>query len=346
MSAAILRGDAACLPLADDSVDLILTSPPYWGQRDYQDGGQSLIGQCGKEDTPAEYIASLIACTREWVRVLKPAGSLFVNLGDKYANDAKWGGSSNSLQARSEPGSTAGYRRKVKTGYPPKTLLGLPQRYMIGCLDELGLILRANIVWSKTNGLPDKAKDRVGATHESLFHFTRRPHYFSNTDAIREAYADWTAKAYVYERKGYRRRVNRDRQDLGNYARTPKVNPSGRIPGSVWEITPQPLTLPEDLGVDHFAPMPMEMARRCILAWSPTRGIVLDPFGGVGTTALVAEAFGRKAISLDLSHDYGRAARWRTADPGERARAMQVPKPPPVADGQEALFGELTAGAS
>lgn len=345
MSAAILRCDARRLPLADESVHLVLTSPPYWGQRDYQDGGKSLSGQIGNEDTPAEFIANLIACTREWIRVLKPEGSLFVNLGDKYANDAKWGGSSNSLQARSEPGSTAGYRRKVRTGFAPKTLMNLPHRYAIGCTDELGLIERAEVVWSKTNGLPDKATDRVGTSHEHLFHFTRRPHYYSDTDAIREPYADWTAKAYAYEKKGYRRRDNPDRNDRGGYAKAPKVNPLGRIPGSVWKITPQPLTLPEDLGVDHFAPMPMEMARRCILGWSPQGGTVLDPFGGVGTTVLVAEVLGRKGISADLSHDYGRAAVWRAADPGERARALCVPKPPFVPDGQEALFDAL-AGAS
>lgn len=303
----VLRGDAAHLPLPDGSVDLIVTSPPYFQQRDYRDGGASLEGQLGKEETPRAYIAALLACTREWVRVLKPEGSLFVNLDDKY-----------------RPGGNG--------------LMGLTSRYVIGCMDELGLIQRAEILWSKANGLPEKAKDRAHRTHEHLLHFTTQTRYFSSCDAIREPHAEWTLKAYRYERKGYNRRSNADRMDKGGFAKAPEANPLGKMPGSVWEITPQPLALPAWLDVDHFAPMPTEMARRCVLGWSPLGGVVLDPFGGVGTTALVAVAFGRTGISADLSHDYGRAAMWRVGDPGERARVLGLPKPVPVIDGQDSLF--------
>lgn len=340
MSALVLRGDAGALPLPDASVDLIVTSPPYFGQRVYTDGGEAYEGQIGCEETPSEYIANLLACTREWVRALKPEGSIFVNLGDSYYSGKGAPGRTTIDPKNAGRNARRTMRSPLDYGLdlPRKTLLGLPWRYAIGCMDQLGLILRAEIVWSKPNGLPEKAVDRAHRTHEQLFHFTRRPVYFSVCDAIREPHAEWTLKAYGYERKGYNRRSNASRGDRGGFAKAPEAHPLGKMPGSVWEIAPQPLVLPEWLGVDHFAPMPMELARRCILGWSPPRGTVADPFGGVGTTALVADVFGRTGISIDLSHDYGRAARWRTADPGERARALVVPKPPPVSDGQEALF--------
>jgi site-specific DNA-methyltransferase (cytosine-N4-specific) len=348
VNAVIVRADARSLPLADESVDLIVTSPPYLGQRSYTDGGEHYAGQIGSEATPAEYIAALLDCTREWVRVLRPSGSLFVNLGDKYASPGGRGvqGDTGQMAGRSV---VEARRRSIaqqgagvrEWGLPHKSLAGLPWRYTLGCIDQLGLVLRAEIVWSKPNGLPEKVTDRVTRTHEQLFHFTRRPRYYSAGDSIRVPHAGWTAKAYEYEQRGYQRRVNSDRQDQGNFRQPPKLNPAGKIPGSVWDFASEPLQLPDWLDVDHFAPMPMEMARRCILGWSPPAGVVLDPFGGAGTTALVAESFGRRAISADLSHDYGRAARWRVSDPGERARALGVPKPPPVLEGQESLFEDV-----
>jgi site-specific DNA-methyltransferase (cytosine-N4-specific) len=344
VSATILRGDAACLPLPDESVDLVVTSPPYFGLRSYTDGGEHYAGQIGSEATPREFLDALLACTREWVRVLKPSGSIFVNLGDKYSERAspEWRGSSDGYTGRHDKG-----RRSNTTNFAPrKSLMGLPWRYAIRCIDDLGLILRAEIIWAKTNGMPESAADRVRRMHEQVFHFTREPRYFAVVDDIREPHAEWTLKAYGYERKGYRRRANADRTDGGGFAKAPEANPLGKMPGSVWEIAPQPLTVPARLGVDHFAAFPTELPRRIILGWSPPGGIVADPFGGTGTTALVADVHGRTGISVDRSADYCRLARWRVSDPAERARAMCVPKPPPVAEGQEPLFGALTAGAS
>jgi site-specific DNA-methyltransferase (cytosine-N4-specific) len=120
-------------------------------------------------------------------------------------------------------------------------------------------------------------------------------------------------------------------------------NPLGKLPGSVWEIASQPLKVPGHLAEDHFAAFPMELPRRCILGWCPVGGVVADPFGGTGTTALVAEMLGRTGLSFDLSADYCRLARWRTTDPAERARALGVPKPPPVIPGQlDLLTGEAS----
>ena len=407
MSVAILRSDARSLPLPDSCADLIVTSPPYWALRSYSDNGEHYDGQIGSEETPGEWLASLVECTREWARVLKPSGSIFVNLGDKYANDAKWGGRSNAKQADSDQGSP-GYRQRVVTGVAPKSLIGLPWRYALACMDELGLTLRRDIVWHKVNPLPESVDDRCATRHEYLFHFVRQPRYYAAVDEIREPNAGITGgqdrRAFESGNGIAHRSGNKDYSQF---------NLLGKLPGSVWDIPSQPLVVPPHVAVDHYAAFPFELPRRCILGWSPRavcldcgegrrpisttaliedrkgrrqrivdlaldgahgpdgRGgerwrrsvaisgyacactpytdhpatpppsrpaLVVDPFGGTGTTALMADVLGRDGISFDRSGDYCRLARWRTADPGERARAMQVPKPPVIPDGQDALF--------
>jgi len=304
----VLRGDAAHLPLPDGSVDLIVTSPPYFAQRRYRDSGAAYDGQIGGEMTPERYIDALLACTREWVRVLQPRGSLFVNLGDKRSGS---GGHGNSglLSPKYKGNTQAAPPSGGKCyGYPPKTLLGLPWRYALRCMDELGLILRAEIIWDKTNARPETALDRASTSHEQMFHFVVQPWYFASTDEVRERGAGRS------------------------------VNPLGRLPGTVWRIATAPLMVPPRIGIEHFAPFPCDLPRNAILGWSPVGAKVLDPCGGSGTVALVADSLGRTGITVDRSTDYCRLARWRTADPGERARALGVPKPPPVMDGQGDLF--------
>ena len=316
MTAVVLRADARSLPLPDTSVDLIVTSPPYWGLRSYTDGGEHYNGQIGSEKTPGEYVAALLECTREWMRVLKLSGSIFVNLGDKYGS--------------------------------AKSLLGLPWRYAHGCMDDLGLILRRDIIWSKPNSLPEPVTDRCRSSHEYLFHLVRQPRYFAAMDEIREDYSENT---HPSRRDGRPSPATSAVQRVRPMGAGPTQlqgalaarNPLGKLPGSVWEIPSQPLIVPDWLDVDHFAAFPMELPRRCILGWSPPGGIVLDPFGGTGTTALVAAVLGRIGITVDRSMSYCRLARWRTSDPGERARAMSVPKPPSVMAGQGFLFDDLEA---
>lgn len=382
----LLRGDAANLALPDNSVDLIVTSPPYFGLRSYKDGGEHYAGQVGAEATPAEFVAALVACTREWVRVLKPSGSLWVNLGDKYA-----GGGGFAPDAPSNNGGSGMVSRKGRNvgtggkawGFPQKSLVGIPWRYAIACIDDLGLILRAEVVWAKPNGLPESVKDRVRRSHEQWFHFTLAPRYFSSVDEIRDAHASFAVfhgHAKVY---GKGQRKDDGRRNVTNADQT-----LGKLPGSVWTIATQPLRVPDDLGIDHFAAFPMEWPRRIIKGWAPTRGIcqtcgeglrpttdtqlgynrkgdqshrhrthigggdvgtlgyertvaitgyacdcdtpgpttpavVLDPFGGTGTTALVAWAHGCHGVSNDLSADYCRLAQWRTTDPKQRERAAR-----------------------
>ena len=333
-SAEIVRADALALPLADASVDLVVTSPPYFGLRSYQDDGKHYDGQIGDEATPAEFVDALIAATREMVRVLKPHRSIWVNLGDRYNAYNGNRGAGQIQDNGPRPTLPTGSGLDVK-GIRPKSLIGVPWRYAIRCIDDLGLILRAEVIWSKPNGLPERVTDRVRRSHETWFHFTKSPRYFSAVDEIREAYLAPTATRTFGK-------VDPSRGDHGQpTARKDAVdvmNPLGKLPGSVWTIATQPLIVPEELSIEHFAAFPMEWPRRIIRGWSPECGTVLDPFGGTGTTATVAKALGRHGISVDLSADYCRLAEWRTNDPGELAKAAELPKPKPVPDGQEVLF--------
>jgi DNA modification methylase len=438
VTAIVVRADARSLPLPDDSVDLIVTSPPYYALRDYRDGDGSLAGQIGAEPTPAEYVTALLECTREWMRVLKPSGSMWINLGDRYSQRVATRPSSQQdglfpdrpelakdwKRDRARGLARMPYENIIDpstgTYVPEKSLIGLPWRYALGCLDGLGLILRAEVLWSKPNGLPESVTDRVRRSHEQFFHFTKQPRYYSAVDEIREPHAgEFLSSGARNARHKHGGRLpheitstylnnNADRKDGGNVPGN--RNPLGKLPGSVWEIATQPLKVPEHLAVDHFAAFPPALVRQIVLGWSPpgictacgegrrpifdrakvggwtrhttssrlregsqsggneipgrqvhhhvevtrtgyacacstpdapTRpSVVVDPFGGTGTTALVATVHGRIGVSCDLSHDYGRLARWRTTDPGERARALGVPKPPPVTTGQGDLFAD------
>lgn len=336
----VIRADARCLPIADESVDLVVTSPPYFALRSYRDGGEHYGGQIGDEPTPTAYIDQLLACTREWLRVLKPAGSLWVNLGDKYAGGRS--GPQGVTGQRSDRRQAATYAvnaRNYSAGVANKSLIGIPWRYAMRCVDELGLILRAEVIWAKPNGLPESVTDRVRRSHETWFHFVTEPHYFASLDDLREPYEGVPQRRFSPRIKD-RRAEGRPIAGWDVRWDTPRAgdDPRGKLPGSVWTIPTQPLAVPPSLGVDHFAAFPMEWPRRIIRGWSPAGGVVLDPFGGTGTTALVASSLGRVGISVDLSHDYCRLGHWRTNDRGQIAAAMQVPKPDPVDPSQTSLF--------
>lgn len=292
----VLQGNALSLPFNDGSVDLIVTSPPYFGLRSYQSAGAHFAGQIGEEATPQQYITALLEATTEMKRVLKPEGNIWVNLGDKYSRGSR--PRNQPDQFRKGPETTYDHPKYVKdtspenSGITGKSLMGIPQRYMIGCIDDLGLIARAEVIWSKPNGMPERVEDRVRRSHENWFHFTKQKTYYANIDTIREEH------------------------------KTVENAKKGKLPGSVWSVATEPLRVPDDLGVDHYAAFPTEFPRRIIHGWCPPDGIVLDPFGGSGTTAHVAATLGRRGISLDMSADYGRIAQ----DPrvfGKRQRMVQ-----------------------
>ena len=268
MSYELIRANALNLPLADNSVDLCITSPPYFALRAYQDQGEVYDGQIGSEATPQAFLEALWAWTAECVRVLKPSGSLWVNLGDKM-----------SRGDRTTVDGTTDKRRQGDSRVPPcrdipaKSLMGLPWRYAIGCIDQLGLILRAEVIWSKPNGLPESVTDRVRRSHEQWFHFTKEPRYFSAVDEIREPHED----TFHAGRRGAGQEAWQDgpKGDVHGQNRTDAwgvrlYNPLGKLPGSVWTVPTEPLRVPDHLGVDHFAAFPSEFPRRIILGWSPS----------------------------------------------------------------------------
>jgi site-specific DNA-methyltransferase (cytosine-N4-specific) len=358
----LIQGDARRLPLADESVDLIVTSPPYWSLRSYSDGGEHYAGQIGAEPMWQEYLDSLIDCTREWARVLKPSGSAWVNLGDKFAGGCLGGeGSSDGLLGRhSRPA------RRVSE-IPAKSLHLLPHRYAIRCCDELGLIVRQDQVWSKVNSLPESVTDRTRRSHEYLFHLVKQPHYYSAVDEIREP-TQGRVDQMSWDQRKARGDAMRQGEQRGTYGGGGMAqNPLGKLPGSVWEVATQPLNVPDHVaharccdgrkrlgcedGLDHYAAFPFALVRSIILGWSPRGGVVADPFGGTGSTALVAAMHGRTGISVDASWDYGDLiARWRIHDPKERARAAgfdpDVVARIPATDPLQGSLMDLLSGAS
>jgi DNA modification methylase len=419
-TATILRADSRHLPLADDSVDLVVSSPPYWSLRSYQDGGSHYSGQLGSEATPREFVDSLIEVTRELVRVTKPSGSIWINLGDKY--NAYNGGRGPGTIQDNEPRQNVprGNGLDVK-GVRPKSLIGIPWRYALACIDDLGLILRAEVIWSKPNGLPESVTDRVRRSHETWFHFTLNQRYFSAVDGIREPHAaEYNGRPSWDERKALGQPMRHGDTGGGASLGVPTAlasSPLGKLPGSVWTVPTEPLRVPESLGIDHFAAFPTEFPKRIIQGWSPagvcvecgegrrpvvdvameplgmsrkvagggrhdltgqnergmngdhmrtrssatitgyscacpeptadtTPAVILDAFGGTGTTAMVAKALGRHGISVDMSADYCRLAEWRTNDRNQLAKVLGVAKVDAVADDEQSLFDLLDGGAA
>jgi hypothetical protein len=244
--ALVVRGNALQLPLPDACVDVCITSPPFWALRDYQ-----TPGQLGSEPTPQEFLDNLWAATREMVRVLKPTGSIFVDLGDKYSTGNSGESGIEQLGARYSGGGHTDGQAKQRSGrvqgMPPKSLLLLPERYRVGCVDQLGLIARAVIIHDKPNGLPEPVRDRVRRSHEDWVHLVKQPRYYSAIDEVRMPYSAKTFTVSTSPRRsdtetaGDKR--NKWHTDNG-VSREDMIHPLGALPGSVWSIPSEPLDLP------------------------------------------------------------------------------------------------------
>jgi DNA modification methylase len=329
--ASLIRADAVHIPLADASVDLIVTSPPYFALRSYQDDGTHYAGQIGSEPTPAAFLAALWTVTAECKRVLKPSGSMFVNLGDKYAGS---GGHNNAgvtggpSQLRS-PGridalhaQARATRRQAPDRYnqssdvPAKCLMAIPWRYAIGCIDQLGLILRAEIIWSKPNGLPESVNDRVRRSHEQWFHMVKSPRYYAAVDEVREPHIGGGVGLTWEDRKsdpdapksGWRESGDRGSMVGATFA----GNPLGKLPGSVWTIAAEPLRVPDHIGVDHYAAFPQELVRRIVLGWSPS-GICIECGNGRVPVTDRKPMVVRPSSRRLLAQETGNAARTSTS---------------------------------
>ena len=317
-----LIGDAAKMlrQIPNNSIDCCITSPPYWGQRSYENGG------IGLETHPEDFIANLLEITYEIKRVLKPTGSFWLNLGDTYQN---------------------------------KSLIGIPWRTALKMTDNQGWTLRNSIIWNKHKGGMDSTNDRLRNVHENIFHFVKSSKgYYYNDDAIRSnprqtivkngAVISATGVSGVsYKRKielstsltngdkknallalenvlkritigeitdfrmiirDQHRATHSDKEQVSGRAKELRdkgfyflfYNPNGTLPSDVWDIVPEDTQKREK----HYAPFPEDLCRIPILATCPENGIVLDPFCGTGTTNKVAYDLNRKSIGIDISEEY------------------------------------------
>lgn len=301
----------AVLPeLPAGSVNCVVTSPPYFGLRDYGHPDQD-----GLEPTPQEYVANLVAVMAEVRRVLADDGTVWLNLGDSYASDSKWGGSTGGKHVKALHGDTSVGRGKRTTGLPDKNLIGVPWRVALALQDD-GWILRNDIIWAKPNAMPESITDRLSTKHEHLFLLTKSRRYWFDLDPIREPVIypagapqlNWARDSKEADVPGQSMRQHRSGREHGkassaNLAPTgsrhvrPDMN-GGRNPGDVWTIPTQPF------GGAHFAVMPVTLAERCIQAGCKSGGTVLDPYSGSGTTGLAAARHGRRYVGIDVNADY------------------------------------------
>ena len=274
MQNVILIGDAlTTLKTIPDAVaQCCVTSPPYWGLRDY-----GVSGQIGREKTPAEYVANLVTVFREVRRVMTATGTLWINLGDSYC----------------PPGN------KIP-GFKPKDMIGIP--WMVAfALREDGWYLRSDIVWHKPNAMPESVRDRPTKAHEYVFLFSKSEDYYYDIDAIREPHTMKPQRRLspIEERPKYGHA--RPHTEAGYRTREAigvDGNPRGRNKRTVW-----PINTKSYKGA-HFATFPEELPRLCIVAGSQPNDLVIDPFAGSGTTCVVAKNLGRKFLGIELNASY------------------------------------------
>jgi DNA modification methylase len=296
--------------LEPGSVQCIVTSPPYYGLRDYGVGGQ-----IGLEPSPAEYVAEMVAVFAAARGVLADDGVLWLNLGDSYNAYNGNRGESRTGFSRNEPMPSlprgAGLTAK---NIGPKNLLGIPWRVAFALQDD-GWTLRNAVIWNKPNAMPESVTDRLSCRYEHLFLFSKSRRYWFDLDPIREPLlhpdaldgsrvfggsnkADALTTGSAARRTGNRYGVARPWANSEQGDDHDAASPRGRNPGDVWTIATSPFP-----GA-HFATMPPELARRCILAGCREGGTVLDPFAGSGTTLKVARSLGRKSIGIELNPAY------------------------------------------
>lgn len=296
----ILVGDCIEMmrTLPDQSVHTCITSPPYFGLRDY-----GVDGQIGLEDSPREFIDSLVAVFREVRRVLREDGTIWVNMGDSYSNGGR------TWRAPDKKSEGRAMETRPDDGLKPKDLLGMPWRLAFALQDD-GWYLRQDIVWAKPNPMPESVRDRCTKAHEYLFLLSKSPRYYFDQDAIREPARAQAAPESASRRNSFARETKYTDGEHGQTAqhRTGRNDvdyDETRNKRSVWTVSTA------SFKGAHFATFPPDLIRPCVLAGSPRGGMVLDPFGGAGTTALVAMQEGRKSVICELNPEYAALARQR-----------------------------------
>lgn len=298
--------------LEPGSVHTVVTSPPYYGLRDYGD-----TAQIGLEDRPSVYVDELVDVFRAVRRVLRDDGTVWLNLGDTYASKARGSDAGWDKSRLTNPGThqkvqaaalrSTGERHRGKSdGIKEKDLIGIPWAVAFALRAD-GWFLRSEVIWAKPNGMPESVRDRPTRSHETIFLLAKSLHYHYDADAIREP------------DKG----VDHARSVLGGDTQ-PALDPSGGVTPphrglrsangrdglgankrDVWTVTTKPYP-----GA-HFATFPPDLIEPCVLAGAPAGGLVLDPFCGAGTTGMVAIRHGRRFLGLELNAEYADMARER-----------------------------------
>jgi DNA modification methylase len=293
MSPFILTGDAKAVmsTMSDGSVQCVVTSPPYWGLRDY-----GVDGQIGLEESPDEYVARVVDVFTEVRRVLANDGTVWLNLGDSYNGSGGAGGEYN-VGGRRE--GQPKYKGRNWSGLKPKDLVGIPWRVALA-LQADGWWLRQDIIWHKSNPMPENVKDRCTRSHEYIFLLSKKQKYYYDHEAISEPF-----DGPKYEGRSNGTILNGDRQDKG---RTVGMTTERRNRRSVWK------TSTSHYNGAHYAVMPLQVAEWCVLAGSREGDIVFDPFTGSGTTGVAALKNGRGFIGAELNEEYAGLAKKRIAD--------------------------------
>lgn len=279
--------------LPDESIDCVITSPPYWQLRDY-----GYYGQWGLEPTYQEYLEHLWQMMDGLYRVLKKGGTCWINLGDTYGT--KSGNFSNQkLVYKNKIKSITSTHDKQKNIGLDKSLLLIPHRFAIGCIDR-GWIVRNDIVWAKRNGMPESVTDRFSKKHEYFFFMTKSTEYYFDLDGIRDKHKYAADKRNDGKRHVYSDGVKSMNNDkLATNAVS--FNPNGKNPGSVsdfWDVPTKPSTK------NHYAMYNDDLIKKPIIAGCPVGGVIYDPFMGSGSTAFMAIRTDREYIGSEMSIDY------------------------------------------
>jgi len=341
----ILQGN--CLEVLKDlpeqSVNTCITSPPYWGLRDYQTaeweggdencehtishysdnlkpevdrpfrGNRSACIKCGAirkdsqlglEDTPEEFVENLVSVFREVKRVLRDVGTVWLNLGDSYSSGGRTTTTNQTLRGDKDYGVT---RPKPSKGIKPKDLVGIPWRVAFA-LQSDGWYLRQDIIWHKPAPMPESVKDRCTKAHEYIFLLSKNKKYYFDNEAIREPIKPTTTGKASVRESGDSKTRSKEHWGIPHQPKN-VIREYKEIKGankrSVWTVPTKPF---RDA---HFATFPPDLIKPCVLAGCPEGGTVLDPFGGAGTTGLVAQQHNRNCILIELNPEYAQIARDR-----------------------------------
>jgi site-specific DNA-methyltransferase (cytosine-N4-specific) len=299
-SVTLYHGDSLAVlrELPGQSVDCCVTSPPYFGLRDYGEEGQY-----GLEASPAEYVETMRILFSEVRRVLADDGTLWLNIGDSYST--KGGNLTAGVTGKDHGKAYADLRGRAgeRSGLPDKNMLGIPWRTAFALQDD-GWILRNDVIWSKPNAMPESVTDRLSTRHEHLFLLSKSQRYWFDLEPIREPLkhpdaADGTrtfgGKTNGAGKVGSSHRIAGGMPNVWDKSADEL---KGRNPGDVWTVPTQPFS------EAHFAVMPQDLARRAVVAGCKPGGVVIDPFSGSGTTGLIAGQTGRRYVGIDLNRGY------------------------------------------